>query len=469
MDYSQDDIGETDIGDSDFSSSDADEPQMHPEKRSRIEKKEVIDDKSQKRIEKAEPENNSRVDHYLKSVDDLQKTEEMEDGEESDFSLPDEDVWNEFFQSQRRAEEGEAKINTKDLIDVKSTLAPCLLLSSALSQDGDDVAPMVIRNETITDILSPLFRTPSGKEHSYKAVILDYNGTIIQDAFMTWRCNKDAVSCIISEYREKLCLACGTAYYDEMSFLNSTLRENVMNYSNPFESFATWRRINPGSLNGYASASGLIDAIGSSLWMAKERSHFVQLMQDFRQYWCKVKMPNLAPEILEFMAYLEESKKPWYVVSLQPKNQILAELSMFMKKDLLEQIQSHVIDPSSSLVGDDIVSLEDKMKKIKTVELLLNEMKEKKNIDREDVLSVGDTKLDVEVAIQLNLRFMGVYWGYGARISLMEQGANVLPLQSTFLSLVWPNVEQRKYRGMYTKKDSKKEEKEYEEYEEKKM
>lgn len=366
---------------------------------------------------------------------------------------------------------------------------------------------------------------------NFKAVIFDYNGTIIVDTYSIWKASKDAVSSLVLHLRKRVCEAhqnhrkalkrmkkqyeqdsCASSEQNpiypkikDMEIIMKELsesREKLMNYENPFDSFSHWRTCNPCSFDEYYHKCGFIQILGQTLWENEIRASALSLFQQFHAYW-SMKTASFGPQFLSFIMYLNDMNVPWYIVSLHPIKQIKKEIRFLVNKtsappEIAQNIISHIVplthpppvmsryavyynsqnttpEKSVSSSGrsctDDMPSITSKVvldglsnsfsqnpaavqqpppppaatppplvsnvfqlehhnvgikDKMVTIEKILDDLQNSLGIEEDDVLSIGDSVGDVEVAARLGMRFCGVHWGCGCRETLINKQAYVL-------------------------------------------
>jgi hypothetical protein len=331
-------------------------------------------------------------------------------------------------------------------------------------------------------VLDP-FCNEAGSFARFKAVILDYNGTITVDTFATWKSTLLAAEATVTHYRERICeiysikrkwlketaaletsctdngsggvaasngeifglslAAIKDAARSSMSDITA-LRDRVMVYENPFVSFTCWRSCNPGSLEEYAEKAGLVDLLGYEEWNGAARRIMSVNVKMYRDFWVpRTSIP--APGLVSFVRHLEDIRMPWFIVSLHPVDRIKKEFGLLLQRagaaDMLKTFVDHVtplqmVSPVRSRYECEINNHTTKethehvycrQDKIATIEKILDDLLAAKNISESDVLNIGDSVLDLQVSLSLGMRFCGVHWGYCLRSTFKMNNAYVLP------------------------------------------
>lgn len=359
------------------------------------------------------------------------------------------------------------------------------MMSLSTSNGGTtDIGNFNDESASYLPVLDP-FHGEHGSFSKFKALILDYNGTINVDTFATWKSTLMAADAMVKYYRERICeiydlkkrwlkeassntssketnsggggrgCTCDSDIFaltlnDIKDATRSSmpdimmLRERMMMYDNPFSSFTCWRSCNPGSFEEYAEKAGLINLIGYEEWNKNGRKIMLDQSKMYRDFWVpRTAIP--APGLVSFIRHVEKIKMPWFIVSLHPIDKIKKEFDWLLQRvdarDMLPTFIEHVtplqlVSPVRSRYECEINNHTFKEKqphvycrqdKIATIEKILDDLLGTKGIEESDVLNVGDSILDLQVSLTLGMRFCGVHWGYCLRSTFKMNNAYVLP------------------------------------------
>jgi hypothetical protein len=251
----------------------------------------------------------------------------------------------------------------------------------------------------------------------YACVILHLGGTVLVDTFALWRASRDALDSLVLNF--KLCHCCGPP--------NVPLSIRIMEYDNPFASFAQWRTVNPTTLDEYALKSDFVEIINTETWQQWGRSQFLYTFNKFYSFWLK-QNAVIAPGLVTFVDYMDSVGIKWFVIADPVRLQLLASVNM--DPAIFARISAHSVHIAPAAAGtSEFEADEAKFTELRheTTAQVVRNAEQEHQIARSRVLILGSTRAEAKTAESLGVQFRAVSWGYGTRAAFESARYKVIP------------------------------------------